>query len=485
MAAVALAAAAALILAGPWSESHRLVFACCVVVTFGLVASENLVPWESLPSSSYSPMPAMWLLVIGAVMWVSGGWSNPFTAFLALPVAYAVTITSIRRAVPIGVIAGVLAASPSLYVPGGSFLLVAAGSVPAYVALVWMVGVIVGNLRRSDQIAALEAESRRQSESREMDLLTLHRISSIVAQHLSMDEAISSIVRELSTAFGHSLVSLYLFDGVRLCMQAQIGYATYFETMEPGQGVIGNAFTSGKTIFIPDVSLDGAYLLAHGTVLSEIAVPIRDEGRVVAVLNIESSEMLGERDRDLMELFGLQVAVVLRNAQFAGELRLRAEHDPLTGLLNRGAILEILERKLAMPDVRCAVLVIDFDDFKQINDTRGHLTGDAVLAHLAGILKDCCREDDFCSRLGGDEFVIVLANAGSDQAAGVARRISAAVTKQPYAIEGNNDIPLLLSIGIAIAPDDGTTREELLASADRAMYTAKRAVNVEGAPTPA
>lgn len=472
--AFALLVAIGVLAVGPWPLSHRLVLLACTVSGVGFIALEYFVPWGRLPALVYLPVPALGLVAIGAAMWASGGWSSPYVAFLALPTAYAVAATTIRQSVPIGVLAGLVAASPGLYIAHTSFGLTVLGTVPAYVTLVALMNVIVSQLRRGDRSAILESQARAQSEARAHDLLTLQQVSWIVASHLSMDDAINAIVHELASGFGHSLISIYLREGAQLVMQAQVGYESYYSTIEIGQGVIGRACERGETVFVRDVSTEGAYRRAENGVASEIAVALRDEGLVVGVLNVESREPLMDRDRDLMELFGAQVSVVLRNARLAGELRIRAEHDSLTGLLNYRALMESLEQTLAAGGNPCAVLLIDLNDFKQLNDGFGHLTGDEVLQHVAGILKASCRTEDHCCRYGGDEFVVLLPNAGRDQAETIAHRIEQSAREKLCRTADGVVIPLRLAMGIAVSGEDGGTPRELLASADRVMYAAKR-----------
>jgi diguanylate cyclase (GGDEF)-like protein/PAS domain S-box-containing protein len=151
-----------------------------------------------------------------------------------------------------------------------------------------------------------------------------------------------------------------------------------------------------------------------------------------------------------------------------------ALHDPLTNLPNRSLFRERLELRLAsvLRGEALAVLYLDLDQFKSINDTLGHLVGDILLKGVADRLRGCIREIDTLARLGGDEFAIVQAAIGEPQdVSSLAERIRAAVAP-PFDIEGHQ-IRTDLSVGIAIAPNDGVDADQLLKNADMALYAAK------------
>ncbi len=156
--------------------------------------------------------------------------------------------------------------------------------------------------------------------------------------------------------------------------------------------------------------------------------------------------------------------------------RQMAHHDLLTGLPNRALNQKIFGDLLAGPGLNAAspkltVLCLDLDGFKAVNDEFGHATGDAVLVAVAERLRASVREVDFVCRLGGDEFVILLPDITDDEAISVARRVISRVS-EPF--EFAHAARIGVSIGIAAAPRDGTTADELLSAADRAMYEAKR-----------
>jgi diguanylate cyclase (GGDEF)-like protein len=153
----------------------------------------------------------------------------------------------------------------------------------------------------------------------------------------------------------------------------------------------------------------------------------------------------------------------------------RARRDLLTGLPNRAALTELLEEALAgrrAEDRRVAVLFVDLDGFKLVNDSLGHAAGDELLVRVAERIRGAVREQNVVARLGGDEFVVVCTGIGPvDEAVGVATRVTA-VLERPFRICGQ-DVVVGASVGIAVAEAETGTAEEVLRRADMAMYQAK------------
>ncbi|AGL14117.1 bifunctional diguanylate cyclase/phosphodiesterase [Actinoplanes sp. N902-109] len=174
--------------------------------------------------------------------------------------------------------------------------------------------------------------------------------------------------------------------------------------------------------------------------------------------------------------FAITLLVVLRQIAMQRESDQAATTDGLTGLANRSRLRDLLVQALdrdARAGRMTAVLLVDMNGFKQVNDTRGHKTGDQLLIGFARILRDAILGADVAGRLGGDEFAIVLHDIGSEaNAEAVARRIAAAA-EEPVAVDGAA-IRASASIGIALAGPGEFTADELMHRADVAMYHAKR-----------
>jgi diguanylate cyclase (GGDEF)-like protein len=221
-------------------------------------------------------------------------------------------------------------------------------------------------------------------------------------------------------------------------------------------------------------------LLANHILVYTLTVNDEVSGLLIMADQGQNESPFTQDNRRLFELLGQQVAIGVENSQLERslgvlsrleeELRHQANHDALTGLANRTKLNEVL--KLSTGSDR-AVLLIDLDDFKIINDSLGHKAGDDVLIEVANRLRNAVREDDLVARLGGDEFAIVLSNGASrERALEVAERIS--TTMAPLMDINGRQVHMHASVGVAAAAA-GVTMEELLRSADVAMYQAKNA----------
>jgi diguanylate cyclase (GGDEF)-like protein len=175
---------------------------------------------------------------------------------------------------------------------------------------------------------------------------------------------------------------------------------------------------------------------------------------------------------------GVAVAIARTGLSFRAvrslaEHRREARTDELTGLANRRAFNEVLERTLARrpDDRRLALLVVDLDDFKAVNDSLGHHYGDELLRLAAPRIQQAIRAGDVVARIGGDEFAVLLADADGPLAVRIAERLRAGF-RRPFTL-GSRSLVIAPSVGIALVPDDGREPVELLQHADLAMYEAK------------
>jgi diguanylate cyclase (GGDEF)-like protein len=154
------------------------------------------------------------------------------------------------------------------------------------------------------------------------------------------------------------------------------------------------------------------------------------------------------------------------------KVRYQATHDALTGLANYREFLDTLEREIRRGERShrsFAVLLLDLDALKSINDHLGHLAGNRALKRLSEVMKEQCRSTDLAARYGGDEFAVLLIDADPGMARQIAGRVQIALRNGP------EQPPLSVSIGVSVYPDDGRSAQDLLEAADRELYQRKRA----------
>lgn len=230
------------------------------------------------------------------------------------------------------------------------------------------------------------------------------------------------------------------------------------------------AYFLGLTIVRPlDRLTNGAAKVAAGDLDVKISVVGHSELRYLTeVFNTMVTRLRSDRE----ELARINVRLSDKNE----ELRTLSTTDSLTGLYNRRHFMETLANEVVRAGRfkhTLSVMMIDVDHFKKFNDTSGHQAGDALLKKIGGIFKDSIRSIDYAGRYGGDEFIILLPEVGSPRALEVADRLRQRVAVETPTSEAEG-IPVTLSIGVAEFPTHGETREAIIASADSALYHAKR-----------
>ncbi|HET9849491.1 MAG TPA: diguanylate cyclase [Candidatus Dormibacteraeota bacterium] len=318
------------------------------------------------------------------------------------------------------------------------------------------------------------------ADSRELRII--YRIAQEMTAVLDLSTLLNRIVDIIRDVMGYYMVAV-LLPGEKggLRVGAHSGYKADITgmTIALNQGVTGWVFAHGAPQIIGDVRKEPRYVGLDEQVRSEIAFPLISRGRVVGVLNAESqqADVFSEADVALMTAVGSQLASCLEVAQLHDTLKREASHDPLTRLYNRRMFLERTQQAIARAgsrDENFSILFLDVDDLKRINDTYGHLAGDALLREVSNALMDAVRGEDIVARYGGDEFIVLLPATNAAAAASVAARIADGVTRHRF-MAGRELLQIPgVSLGIATFPENGSTAEELLAAADATLYRQKR-----------
>ena len=210
-----------------------------------------------------------------------------------------------------------------------------------------------------------------------------------------------------------------------------------------------------------------------------LGVPLKSHKGTIGALVLKSypgGVCYNVQDQELLQFVSTQIATVIERQQMQARLQHMAQYDQLTDLPNRGLLYDRLKAALATArheQGQLALLFIDLDKFKQVNDTLGHGMGDLLLQETAVRLKRCIRESDTVARIGGDEFVVLLQRPLlPEHAELVAKKIDDAF-RLPFNLDGYA-VTVVPSIGIACYPEHGSNEQQLIDYADKAMYIAKQ-----------
>jgi len=256
-----------------------------------------------------------------------------------------------------------------------------------------------------------------------------------------------------------------------------------------GEGLAGRAMRDRTVVFDANYTTDRFPASLRDSLepmtLLGAGIPLVRDGVVVGALSIARRDVARDFrpiEYEAMELIASHAALALANAFLHTEVEELAVRDPLTGLFNRRHFDASLDRMLAgwrraaRRDRRpMAVIMFDLDRFGDFNKQHGHQVGDQVLRIFAGVLADRFRASDLVARFGGDEFVAVLEAATRNDAVDVAEEIRAALAARPILSDDASRLPITVSAGCAELDEAEPTREQLLRTADVALFMAKRA----------
>jgi diguanylate cyclase (GGDEF)-like protein len=245
-----------------------------------------------------------------------------------------------------------------------------------------------------------------------------------------------------------------------------------------GQGITGWAVEHREPVLSNQAHLDPRVRIVPGTPAEPealIVVPLVARGKVKGTMNIyrEGEEAsFSEEEFQLAARFGDAAALALDNAHIRAALEHQAQTDPLTGLWNHRTFHELLRKELLRASTShdtVALVMLDLDDFKKINDIHGHAAGDHVLAEVAGHLRAGIRESDALCRIGGEEFAIIAPSIDLK----TAKRLAVRILDRIHSAEFETAGKLSVSVGVAIGPEHAANPRELVACADAAMMAAK------------
>lgn len=342
-----------------------------------------------------------------------------------------------------------------------------------------LISVIAKNLKPQNTYNSSISDSTSLNKFKEKLSLCLH----------NPDELYDAIVDSTTELLNAEKGSIMLFEQDSLVIKAIKGIQKWLlqnSKVEVNQSIAGKVFVEGIPLLVKnteEIHLPYFKPRGHYKTHSFISMPIKFVSEIIGVLNVAdktTQESFTERDLTLLSNLISYISVILKAAEYhaiAEQMKKLSITDPLTGLFNRRYLEDRFSEEIHRSkryNFVFSILMFDIDDFKLFNDTEGHLAGDNILKKIADTAHDCLRASDILSRFGGEEFIVIMPQTTKEEAFEVAERIRKTIKESVMDKREKFPRPFItVSTGIASYPEDGNDINELIKSADSALYKAK------------
>jgi diguanylate cyclase (GGDEF)-like protein/putative nucleotidyltransferase with HDIG domain len=319
------------------------------------------------------------------------------------------------------------------------------------------------------------------------EIYALYEIAQAMGTSLGVADTMALIAAKLSNLVPFSCAALFLYDGDEDLLRCRFASGTDAELIQQlvvrsGEGLTGWVARNRRPLLNarPSADFEAAGLKATTTLQSALVCPLLFDEQFIGALSVYHIDASYYRDdhRRLLDRVSEQAAAVIKNSMVFEQTRDDSLTDPLTGLPNTRFLFMHLTRELARADrlkSQVSLMVMDLDDFKEINDSHGHHVGDRALCEVARVLRAAIRPYDICVRYAGDEFIVVLSGCSAEEAEQKRQELQQEIARLLFEARPGRPLRLGLSIGTAVFPEDGDTYESLLAAADSRMYHDKAA----------
>jgi len=450
-------------------ETRRAVGIALVylVVVAGVEVLRRTAPAHSVAVVSWTVLIDGVAIVLGVA--VTGGYRSPLLFLIFLDVMAVTLVASYRTGLKLAVWCALLlllahAAADAGVVDDKNVLDDRVAIVSAIAFLVFAVCA-----------ALFSAVNERALRNSRGHLEQLVELGGDLERAIRPDDVLATLVHHACARLGFTRAVVLVrsgpvWDGVRDDGAVEV----HFHVSDQPAPLVDEAWSTGMPMLVRAVDDDLLDLVFPGA-RNVVVTPITVDGEH---LGVAVGEWGGGHDARIptstvraLAQASMHTALALRNARLLGENERLATRDSLTGLANRRLFDESLQREVARAERLAAplsLLVLDVDHFKQVNDTYGHQTGDAVLRGVADALVSNTKNFDVAARYGGDEFVVLLPGCRRDDAMRVAERVRNGIARAV------GEAPVTVSAGVASLPDNASDAERLMAAADAALYDAKR-----------
>ena len=314
------------------------------------------------------------------------------------------------------------------------------------------------------------------------EIYALYELAQTMGTTLGVSETMGHIASKLSRVVPFAGCSLFLYSEDEDTLQCRFASGTDAElfqnlVLKGDEGLAGWVVRNRRPLVNgrPSADLHAAGSATTTSLESALVSPLISGNSVIGTLALyhTAESFYCDDHRRLLDRVCEQASAVIRNAIVFDQTHEASLTDQLTGLPNTRFMFRHLTRELARTQrlgAEVSLLVLDLNDFKDINDTYGHHAGDRALREVAEVLRRTIRPYDVCARYAGDEFVIVLSGCNREEAELKCRELQAGVAAIVFEPAPNVPVPLSISAGASVFPHDGDTYELLLAAADRRMY---------------
>ena len=409
---------------------------------------------------------------LATAMALTGGPQSPLASLVLVHVVAVTLLLSFRTGLKAGLWHALLLFVSS-WLQRAGVVPEGAGLTPGQAAVLGALALLAVALASAGFSSLNEGELRRG----QAELRALAEMARRMAGASDPDQLVTALLAGVADAFGPLRAAVVLHDEPG-------GRVRAFTRGPDGDlaGLTAPATTARVALRFPHPRLVRALDDRHEPILAQVlpgannvvVVPLVAEGDAMGALAVERgggpAARVTARTVDLLDQFAAHAALALRAASLRAEVGRLADTDSLTGLPNRRVFQEALARELAVADRRgepCALILLDVDHFKGINDSLGHQAGDEVLRRVGRALAETARETDTAARYGGEEFAVLAPGCSTAEAVVVAERFRKAIAV------ASGPVPITVSAGVASYPSDGGDGGWLVTAADVALYRAK------------
>ena len=329
------------------------------------------------------------------------------------------------------------------------------------------------------------------------EIYALYEIAQAMGTSLGVADTMALIAAKLSNLVPFSCAALFLYDETSETLRCRFATGTDAEIIQQisvhtGEGLTGWVARNRRALVNarPSADLEAAGLRNTTTTLqSALVCPLLFADRFIGTLSVYHVDAAFYRDdhRRLLDRVSEQAAAVINNSMLFEQTQEDSLTDPLTGLPNTRFLFMHLTRELARAErlkSEVSLMVMDLDNFKDINDSHGHHVGDKALCEVARVLRTAIRPYDICVRYAGDEFIVVLSGCGAEEAEHKRQELQKGIDEVYFEARQGKRVPLGISVGAAVFPHDGESYESLLAVADSRMYQDKAHRKKQGTREP-